>query len=164
MLNLGLTQPPTFDYNESVFSQRQIFNVGASQDDVETANPSTVAGAPTALTAGASNNNANSDNASHDQIMGGSDENNGGGTGTPSARPPTPNPYNAGGGWIPKCSPTTVPCQAIQQVHKMLLLWIEHLYVEPRLKYDNQVAENEITTHYSYQESSKEPEDDGTSG
>ena len=28
----------------------------------------------------------------------------------------------------------------------MLLFCIEHLYVEPRLKYDSQVAENEVTT------------------
>ena len=28
----------------------------------------------------------------------------------------------------------------------MLLLWIERLYIEPRLKYDSQVVENEVTT------------------
>ena len=98
LLDIGLTQPPTFDYNKRALSQRHIFNEGGSQGNVETANPSISAGAPTAQAAGASNNNANNNNASHDQNIGGSDENNGGGTGTSAARPPTQNTYNSGGG------------------------------------------------------------------
>ena len=145
-LDLGLTQPPTFDYDESAFSQRQIFDEGGSNGNIDSTNPPIATGAPLAQATGASNNNANIDNATNDQIMGNSDNNNGGGTGTPTVRPPTPNPYNTGGNGFQSAA-QQLRRGKLQKVHKVLLLWIERLYVEPRLKYDSQVAENEVTTH-----------------
>jgi len=144
-LDLGLTQPPTFDYDESAFSQRHTFDEGGSHGNIDSTNPSAAVGAPLAQATGASNNTANIDNAPNDQIMGGSDENNGGGTGTPTARPPTPNPYNTGGNGFQSAA-QQLRRGKLQKVHKVLLLWIKRLYVKPRLKYDSQVAENKVTT------------------
>ena len=55
----------------------------------------------------------------------------------------TPNPYNTGNSFI--SAGDILRHGALQRVHHKLLLFAQKLFVAPRLKYDQQVIDNEIS-------------------